>query len=113
MLSDSGEQCEGSSTELNNRSLDWDRHISTQRPTREVLLRAVRGEDSDNDLGESFAIDDYHPVQPPRMGRGESNLVPVPDADFSESQTDTDTDQNETSEPTLVSEAAEEDEEEG
>jgi hypothetical protein len=38
-------------------SLDMDRHISTQRPARELVLRQVRGED-DDDFGESFALDD-------------------------------------------------------
>lgn len=62
-------------------ALDVDRHISTQRPARDSVLRAVRGEnESMDDFGESFAIDenDFH-ASILEQRRTTSNLIAVPD----------------------------------
>jgi hypothetical protein len=60
-LAPDSSEAEGNHASLVNfsESLDMDRHISTQRPARELVLRQVRGEgDGDDDFGESFALDD-------------------------------------------------------
>jgi hypothetical protein len=96
--------CELSSSTLNSAlgdrsisdlgaSLDLGRHVSTQRPTRELVLQAVRrgGEDLDDDfLEESFAIDTGDDLQPQgRLAASTSQLVTILQLDETDDNTET------------------------
>lgn len=101
-------------------SLDMDRHISTQRPARESILRAVRGEEDDDDcLGESFAVaDEGHSAYNGHSlhnndTRRSSNLRPVLDVEGDEEENDDEAEEaaaankksNTQTQPALIGEA--------